>query len=65
MKSAYTQEPNAVALNFPALRERRDPDFMRDMREYSETVCWFCHSSSKPIRYFKISVRTVLMAIRE
>ena len=35
---AYTQEPNAVSLDYPGLRERRDPDFMRDMREYSEIV---------------------------
>jgi GNAT superfamily N-acetyltransferase len=33
---AYTQEPNAVSLNYPALREQRDPVFMRDIREYSE-----------------------------
>jgi ribosomal protein S18 acetylase RimI-like enzyme len=37
MEMSYTQEPNAVSLNFPALRERRDPEFMREMREYCET----------------------------
>ena len=35
---AYTQEPNAVSLDYPRLRERRNFDFMRDMREYSEIV---------------------------
>ena len=35
----FTQEPNAMSLDYPGLRERRDPDFMRDIREYTELVC--------------------------